>query len=122
MLKIARQTRRPLRLQAHKPIPIATYIPKFDEGYRWSKRHDPDAERNAASKLRAEYKQERRGAMRELRKDNRFLANEKAKKQMEKDRGYKERMRKAEGAITEERHEEKLWEKEKMRQKRRAGK
>ncbi|KZT60152.1 Nop14-like protein [Calocera cornea HHB12733] len=122
MLKVARQTRRPLLLQAHKPIPIATYIPKFDEGHRWTKRHDPDAERNAAAKLRAEYKQERRGAMRELRKDNRFLANEKAKKQAEKDRSYKERMRKVEGTITEERHEEKLWEKEKMRQKRRAGK
>ncbi|KZP00134.1 Nop14-like protein [Calocera viscosa TUFC12733] len=121
MLKVAAQTRRPLRLQAHKPIPIATYIPKFDEGHRWTKRHDPDAERNAASKLRAQYKQERRGAMRELRKDNRFLANEKMKRQLEKDRGYNERMRKVEGTITEERHEEKMWEKEKMRQKRRAG-
>ncbi|EJU06534.1 Nop14-like protein [Dacryopinax primogenitus] len=122
MLKVSRQTRHPLHLQAHKPIPIATYIPKFDEGHRWSKRHDPDAERNAAAKLRAQYKEERRGAMRELRKDNRFLASEKAKRQMEKDRAYNERMRKVEGSITEERHEEKLYEKEKMKQKRRAGK
>ncbi|KAG8777045.1 nucleolar complex protein 14, partial [Serendipita sp. 397] len=30
LLKFAKQARKPLFLQAHKPIPIATYIPKFD--------------------------------------------------------------------------------------------
>lgn len=23
----------PLQLQAHKPVPIATFVPKFEEGY-----------------------------------------------------------------------------------------
>ncbi|KDQ08229.1 hypothetical protein BOTBODRAFT_118835 [Botryobasidium botryosum FD-172 SS1] len=122
MLKFAQQSRRPLLLQAHKPIPIATYIPKFDESYSYRKSSDPNHERNADSKLRAQYRQERKGAMRELRKDNRFLAAEQTKRQVEKDRAYKARMAKVEGALGAERHEEKQMEKEKMREKRRAGK
>ena len=122
MLKFAHQSRRPLLLQAHKPIPIATYIPKFDESYSYRKNNDPDHERNADSKLRAQYRQERKGAMRELRKDNKFLAAEQRKRQDEKDAAYKARMSKVEGALGSERHEQKLMEKEKMREKRRKEK
>ena len=69
MLGFASQSRAPLRMQAHKPIPIATYMPKFVENYSISKRYDPDAERNATNKLKAMYKKERKGAIRELRKE-----------------------------------------------------
>jgi nucleolar protein 14 len=121
MLNLAITARQPLALQAHKPVPIASHAPKFEEGYQPGKRYDPDAERNAASKLKAQYKQERKGAIRELRKDNRFLAGEKAKDQAEKDREYTAKMRRAEGSITVERAEEKEMEREKAREKRRAG-
>lgn len=120
-LAFALQARRPLLLQAHKPIPIASYIPKFDTG-RYDRRNDPDFERNAASKLKAMYKKEKKGAIRELRKDNRFLAEEQMKRQEEVDKGYKARITRAVGEIQTERHEQKQMEKEKMREKRRSGK
>ncbi|WWC61126.1 uncharacterized protein I303_103705 [Kwoniella dejecticola CBS 10117] len=117
----ARASRRPLTLQAHKPIPIASYAPKFEENFAPDKRYDPDVERNASAKLKALYKKERKGAIRELRKDNRFLAGEKAREQAEKDREYNSRMKKVEGSLNVERAEEKEMEREKQREKRRAG-
>jgi len=59
--------------------------------------------------------------MRELRKDNRFLAEEKAKRQAEKDRQYVEKMARAVGGIAPERAEEKKMERVKSIQKLRAG-
>ena len=71
-------------MQAHKPIPIPTYIPKFEHTTsNYLRNRDPDHERNEAAKLKAQYKQERKGAIRELRKDARFLASEQQKKQKE---------------------------------------
>ena len=121
MLGFASQSRVPLRMQAHKPIPIATYMPKFVENYSISKRYDPDAERNATNKLKAMYKKERKGAIRELRKDNKFLAGEKAREQAVTDAAYNAKMRRIEGDITSERAEEKQMQREKGREKRRAG-
>ncbi|KJA29642.1 hypothetical protein HYPSUDRAFT_31595 [Hypholoma sublateritium FD-334 SS-4] len=123
LLKFARQARRPLRLQAHKPIPIPTYIPKFETtSSNYLRRQDPDHEKNQASKLRNQYKQERKGAIRELRKDSRFLAGVEQKKQIEKDRTYTERMRRVFGSIEGERAEEKQMERDKAKDKRRSGK
>lgn len=122
MVKFAKAERKPLMAQSHKPIPIATYAPKFEERYSYQKRHDPDAAKNAASKLRAEYKKEHKGAMRELRKDSRFLAEEQTRRQLETDAGYKSRMAKVHGSIEVERAEEKAMEREKSKEKRRAGK
>lgn len=122
MLKFAKAERKPLTTQSHKPIPIATYAPKFDERYSYQKRHDPDSERNEASKLRAEYKKEHKGAMRELRKDSRFLAEEQTRRQLETEAGYKSKMAKVHGEIQVERAEEKAMEREKSKVNRRAGK
>jgi nucleolar protein 14 len=121
MIKFAKQSRRPLTLQAHKPIPIPSVIPHFNTAYSGRKdfsktSRDDDKE---GAKLRAQYKQERKGAIRELRKDNKFLASEQAKRQEEKDRSYNERMKKVEGSIQVERHEEKMMEREKKREKKR---
>lgn len=108
-------------MQAHKPIPIATYIPKFESSSSYLRKNDPDQERAAASKLRYQYKQERKGAIRELRKDARFMAAVKEKEQQEKDRAYSERMNKVFASIESERAEQKRMEKEKAKEKRRAG-
>ena len=122
LLKFALQSRQPLRLQAHKPIPIPTYIPKFEQtSSNYLRNRDPDHERNEAAKLRAQVKQERKGAIRELRKDARFLAAEQQRKQKEKDKAYNERMKRVFGSIESERAEEKAMEREKMKEKRRAG-
>ncbi|OCH94316.1 Nop14-like protein [Obba rivulosa] len=122
LLKFSRQARRPLRLQAHKPIPIATYIPKFEHSSsNYLRNRDPDHERNEAAKLRKQYKQERKGAIRELRKDARFLAAEQHKKEKEKDREYNDRMKKVFSSLESERAEEKAMDREKMKEKRRSG-
>ena len=123
LVKFSDQARKPLHLQAHKPIPIPTYIPKFEtSSSSYLRRQDPDHEKNEASKLRNQYKQERKGAIRELRKDARFLADVEQKKEIEKDRAYNERMRRAFGSIEGERAEQKAMEREKAKDKRRAGK
>ncbi|TFK43882.1 nucleolar protein 14 [Crucibulum laeve] len=122
LLKFSRQARQPLRLQAHKPIPIATYIPKFETTTsNYLRRQDPDHERNEASKLRNQYKQEKKGAIRELRKDARFLAGVEQQKQKQKDHAYNERMKRVFGSIEGERAEEKAMEREKAKEKRRSG-
>ena len=109
-------------MQAHKPIPIPTYVPKFEQtSSNYLRNRDPDHERNEAAKLRAQYKQERKGAIRELRKDARFLAAEQQRKQKEKDRAYNDRMKRVFGSIESERAEEKAMEREKLKEKKRAG-
>ncbi|CAK9782291.1 Nop14-like protein [Cutaneotrichosporon oleaginosum] len=120
-LRLAMSSRAPLALQDHKPIPIASYAPKFESDFAPGRHYDPDVERNAAAKLRAEYKKERKGAIRELRKDNRFLAAERAREQAKKDDEYNAKMRKAHGSLNAERAEEKEMEREKRREKRRRG-
>ncbi|KIK96407.1 hypothetical protein PAXRUDRAFT_825971 [Paxillus rubicundulus Ve08.2h10] len=122
LLRFARQSRKPLLLQAHKPIPIPTYIPKFESSSSsYLRRQDPDQDRNEASKLRYQLKQERKGAIRELRKDAKFLAAAEHKKQAEKDRAYKDRMNKAFNSLEGERAEQKVMERDKAKEKRRGG-
>ena len=122
LLKFSHQSRRPLALQAHKAIPIPSYIPRFEQSSsNYLRNRDPDHERNEAAKLRAQYKQERKGAIRELRKDARFLAAEQQKKQKEKDRMYHDSMKKVFSSLESERAEQKAMEKEKAKEKRRAG-
>lgn len=122
LLKFSRQSRRSLALQAHKPIPIPTYIPRFEHtSSNYLRNRDPDHERNEAAKVKAQYKQERKGAIRELRKDARFLASEQQKKEKEKDRAYNDRMKKVFGSLESERAEQKAMDKEKLREKKRAG-
>lgn len=109
-------------LQAHKPIPIPTYVPKFEQSSsNYLRNRDPDHERNEAAKLRRQYKQEKKGAIRELRKDARFLAGEQQRKDKDKDKAYGDRMKRVFGSIESERAEEKAMEREKMKDKRRAG-
>jgi len=122
LLKFSKQQRTPLRLQMHKPIPIPSYAPKFEEhSSNYLRNRDPDHERNEATKLRRQIKQEKKGAIRELRKDARFLAAVKQKEQQEKDRVYNERIRKAHASIEPERAEEKAMLRGKAKDKRRAG-
>ncbi|GAA6008589.1 hypothetical protein JCM11491_003358 [Sporobolomyces phaffii] len=113
------QSRKPLTLQHHRAIPIATYLPKFDEGFNPNRRFDPDTERAAQSKLKALYKKEKKGAVRELRKDNRFLAVEEAKRKKTDDVAYEKKITKIMGSLQDERAEEKAFEREKTRGKRR---
>ncbi|MCJ1384858.1 nucleolar complex protein 14 [Xylographa soralifera] len=81
-------TRRPLALHHHRPLAIKTSIPKFEESYHPAKHYDPDRERAERSKLQAEHKRERKGALRELRKDASFMAREGLRDKKERDDAY----------------------------------
>lgn len=121
-LKLLLLARKPLLLQSHKPIPIATYTPKFsNSNSSYLRAQDPDRDRATATKLKREYKQEKKGALRELRRDAQFLARQQQKRQAEKDEAYNLSMRRALGSIEIERAEEKKMQKEKLKEKKRAG-
>ncbi|GAA6005268.1 hypothetical protein JCM10207_002920 [Rhodosporidiobolus poonsookiae] len=124
-LTLSLSTRRPLTLQSHRAIPLATYLPKFDEGFNPNRRFDPDSERAEQSKLRQLYRKEKKGAVRELRGDNRFLAVEEARRRKEEDATYEKKIGKIVRGLQDERAEEKAYdrtrEKGKRKDKARAG-
>ncbi|GAA6048030.1 hypothetical protein JCM3770_000156 [Rhodotorula araucariae] len=114
-LRFALQSRKPLYMQHHRPIPLATYLPKFDEGFNPNRRFDPDSERAEASKLRALYRKEKKGAVRELRNDNRFLAVEEAKRKKADDQQYEKKITKIMSSLQDERAEEKAFDRARAR-------
>jgi len=106
--------RRPLELHHHRPLAIKTSIPKFEESFNPDKHYDPDRERADASKLRAEHKRERKGAIRELRKDAQFIARESLREKKEKDAAYEKKYKRLVAEIQgEEGKEAKAYEREK---------
>ncbi|KAE8832701.1 hypothetical protein CFE70_001300 [Pyrenophora teres f. teres 0-1] len=87
-LNLSRSRRRPLLLHTHRALPIKTSIPKFEESFDPNRHYDPDKERAEAKRLQKDYKRERKGAMRELRKDAHFIARESLREKKERDRAY----------------------------------
>ena len=57
------------------------------------KHYDKNRERAEHNKLKAQVQKEKKGALRELRKDNMFLARKRLQEIREKDREYKEKIR-----------------------------
>ena len=67
-------SRKPLTRRSATKVPeIKLLNPRFEEEYAAGKDFDPDRERAAAKHLRRQLQKEKRGAMRELRKDAVFL-------------------------------------------------
>ncbi|PSN63395.1 Nop14-like protein [Corynespora cassiicola Philippines] len=121
LIRNAKVQRRPLELHHHRPLPIKQSVPKFEAEFDPNKHYDPDKERAEAARLQKEFKRERKGALRELRKDANFVARAKLQEKKERDRQYEEKYRKLVAEIQgEEGHEAKLYEKEKKARKRKA--
>lgn len=119
LLRAARLRLRPLELHHHKPLAIRTSIPKFEEGFNPDKHYDPDKERSESKKLQKEYKRERKGALRELRKDANFLAREQLREKKERDAAYDKKYKRLIAEIQgQEGHEAKEYEREKKARKR----
>lgn len=119
MLSLAQISRRPLELHHHRPLAIKTYIPKFEETFDPDKHYDPDRERAELAKLKKEHKKERKGAMRELRKDANFMAREKLRIKKAKDEAYEKKFKRIVSEIqSEEGKEANLYEREKSARKR----
>lgn len=96
----AERSRRPLSLQSHRPIPLATYVPKFEENFSLDKKsYDRNADRNADAKLKAEVRDARRGAIRVLRRDAAFEAREGAREGRNRDKAYKSKITKVENKL-----------------------
>ena len=110
--------RKPLLLHNHRPLAIKTSIPKFEESYNPDKHYDPDRDRADMSKLKAEHKRERKGALRELRKDANFVARETLREKKERDVAYEKKYKRLVAEIQgEEGREAKNYEREKRMRK-----
>lgn len=119
MVRLSAISRRPLELHHHRPLAIKTHIPKFEETYDPDKHYDPDRERAEQAKLRKEHKRERKGAMRELRRDANFMAREKLKIKKAKDEAYEKKYKRLVAEIqSEEGREANAYEREKGARKR----
>ncbi|KAI5465925.1 nucleolar protein 14 [Mariannaea sp. PMI_226] len=119
MLKVAQLSRRPLELHHHRPLAIKTYVPKFEDTFDPDKHYDPDRERAELAKLKKEHKKERKGAMRELRKDANFMAREKLRIKKAKDEAYEKKYKRLVAEIqSEEGREANAYEREKAARKR----
>jgi nucleolar protein 14 len=115
-LTTARHRRRPQLLHSHRALPIKTSIPKFEESFDPNKHYDPDKERAEAAKLQREYKREKKGALRELRKDGNFIARESLREKKDKDKRYNEKYRRIVAEIQgEEGREKNVYEREKRK-------
>lgn len=101
-LSQARLNRRPLLLHNHRPLAIKSAIPKFEENFNPDKHYDPDRERAESNRLKKEYKRERKGAMRELRKDASFVAREKLREKKERDSEYEKKYKRLVAEIQSE--------------------
>ena len=117
-LNNARLTRRPQTLHHHRPLPIPSRIPKFEESFDPTKHYDADRERADGAKLAKEYKRERKGAMRELRKDASFISREKLREKKERDAAYEIKYKRLVAEIQgEEGYEKNQYEKERRKRK-----
>lgn len=74
--------RQPLQMRKQKPVAIKMLNPKFEENFVKGIDYDPDRERAERRKLKKVLKQEAKGAIRELRKDNSFLYEVKAREKL----------------------------------------
>ncbi|CDR37891.1 CYFA0S01e18800g1_1 [Cyberlindnera fabianii] len=93
LLKFAQDERKPLTLQHHKKLAIASYAPKFEENFNPEKKsYDPDRQRQEINKMRAQIKQEKKLALKELRKDTRFEARQQIKEKKESYADYHSKM------------------------------
>ncbi|KAK5634431.1 hypothetical protein RRF57_010144 [Xylaria bambusicola] len=121
MLAISQLARRPLELHHHRPLAIKSAIPKFEDQFDPDRHYDADKDRAELAKLKAEHKKERKGTMRELRKDANFMAREKLRMKKQKDAAYEKKYKRLVAEIQgEEGREANTYEREKQARKRAA--
>ncbi|XP_024521488.1 nucleolar protein 14-like [Selaginella moellendorffii] len=94
--------RQPLQLRLKKPTPIKQFNPKFEEDFAKGRDYDIDRDRAERKKLRRQIQREAKGAARELRKDNQFLAAEKLKERAEAEQEREDKYKKAMAFLEEQ--------------------
>ena len=69
-------SRLPLRIQHSAAVPLRQFNPAFEDDFQPRKNMDPDRERAELASLKRLHKREKKGAVRELRKDALFIARQ----------------------------------------------
>lgn len=89
----ANVSRKPLKLQLHKAIAIATYAPKFEENFNPDKKsYDANRERQEVNKMKNQLKKEKKSMTKDIRKQTRFAAREQIKEKTQMYADYHKKM------------------------------
>lgn len=92
-------THTPLVFEKKKPIPLKLLTPKIVEILDFGKKRGSTREEREKERLKHKYKKEFKGALREIRKDSRFLAREKLNDVMQKDSERKRKVKELLGSL-----------------------
>ncbi|XP_070780747.1 nucleolar protein 14 isoform X2 [Enoplosus armatus] len=88
-----------LVLEKKKPIPLKLLTPKIVEVLDYGKKRGSSREEREKERLKHKYKKEFKGALREIRKDSRFLAREKLNEVMNRDAERKRKVKELFGSL-----------------------
>ncbi|XP_030624138.1 nucleolar protein 14 [Chanos chanos] len=83
----------PLVFEKKKPVPLKLLTPKIVQVLDYGKKRGNTKEEREQERLKHKYKKEFKGALRELRKDTRFLAQEKLAEVMSRDADRKRKVK-----------------------------
>lgn len=89
----------PLVFEKKKPIPLKLLTPKIVEILDYGKKRGSTREEREKERLKHKYKKEFKGALREIRKDSRFLAREKLNDVMQRDSERKRKVKELLGSL-----------------------
>ena len=96
-------------------VPIKQYNPAFDDDFQPDVSMDPDRERAEKQKLSRKTKKEKKGAMRELRKDAAFLAARREEERKKTSDYLEMRGKRAVRLMEEQEHDVKTMKKERKK-------
>ncbi|XP_071321542.1 nucleolar protein 14 [Trachinotus anak] len=88
-----------LVFEKKKPIPLKLLTPKIVEVLDYGKKRGSTREEREKERLKHKYKKEFKGALREIRKDSRFLAREKLSEVMNRDAERKRKVKELLGGL-----------------------
>lgn len=89
----AKQVRKPLTLQEHKKLAIRTLAPKFEENFNPDKKsYDVNRERQEMNKMKSQIKKEKKLALKDIRKQTRFVARQQIEEKKEMYSEYHRKM------------------------------
>ncbi|KAG5834588.1 hypothetical protein ANANG_G00263060 [Anguilla anguilla] len=89
----------PLVFDKKKPIPLKLFTPKIVEVLDYGKKRGSSKQERERERLKHKYKKEFKGALREIRKDTKFLAREKLTEIMSRDLERKRKVKELFGSL-----------------------
>ncbi|XP_010891122.2 nucleolar protein 14 [Esox lucius] len=91
--------RPPLVFEKKKPIPLKLFTPRIVQVLDYGKKRGNTKEEREKERLKHKYKKEFKGALREIRKDSRFLGREKLNEVMARDAERKRKVKELYGSL-----------------------